>query len=244
MHDTLFMNFETLKEITGNPNLNPADWHQHKNGGGWVYKDVFIEENPEIYIGPKAIVWGGTIRKSNFAFKCEMHGGVMWGGVMWGGVMWGGEMRGGEMRGGVMRGGVMWGGVMWGGEMHGGVMWGGVMWGGVMRGGEMRGGVMWGGVMRGGVMWGGEMRGGVMWGGVMWGGEMLEGTWETTPLFIAGSKHSLSNAKPGYIQIGCQLHTFAHWQKHVRGIAKIHGYNKAEQDEYAAYVELFIKLGK
>ena len=154
MHDTLFMNFETLKEITGNPNLNPADWHQHKNGGGWVYKDVFIEENPEIYIGPKAIVWGGTIRKSNFAFKCEMHGGVMW------------------------------------------------------------------------------------------GGEMLEGTWETTPLFIAGSKHSLSNAKPGYIQIGCQLHTFAHWQKHVRGIAKIHGYNKAEQDEYAAYVELFIKLGK
>jgi len=159
MHDTLFMNFETLKEITGNPNLNPADWHQHKNGGGWVYKDVFIEENPEIYIGPKAIVWGGTIRKSNFAFKCEMHGGVMWGGVMW-------------------------------------------------------------------------------------GGEMLEGTWETTPLFIAGSKHSLSNAKPGYIQIGCQLHTFAHWQKHVRGIAKIHGYNKAEQDEYAAYVELFIKLGK
>ena len=34
----------------------PEDWHQHKNGGGWVYKTASVDESA--YVGPKAWVYG------------------------------------------------------------------------------------------------------------------------------------------------------------------------------------------
>ena len=185
------MTFQELNTKLGG-GLNPDDWKQHPNGGGWVHERATVDA--KAFIGSEAIVYFSHYRETK----------VMRGGVMWGGVMYGGVMSGGVMSGGVMYGGEMWGGVMYGGEMFGGVMFGGEMFG-----------------------------------GVMWGGE-----WKTSMLFIVGSKHSLSNCKPGYIQIGCQCHTFEWWLKHVEECGKENGYSDDECAEYRAYVELFAKVGK
>ena len=159
------MTFSELNSRFGG-NLKQADWHQHENGGAWIFKDAIISE--EAFIGEQAVVWGGTIR-----------GGIIEGGTIWGGTIWGGTIRGGTI------------------------------WGGTIRGGTIRG-----------------------------------GTWKTTPLFLCGSKHSLSNAKPGYIQIGCRLETFDWWLKNGKAFAKENGYTAKEITEYTVYVKLFKKLGK
>ena len=95
-------------------------------------------------------------------------------------------------------------------------------------------------VMRGGVMRGGVMRGGEMCGGVMRGGE-----WETSPLFVQGSKHCLANAKPGYLQIGCRCESYLWWaSKEALQFARDNGYTDKEIKEYKAYVALFKKIGR
>ena len=65
-----------------------------------------------------------------------------------------------------------------------------------------------------------------------------------SPLYIIGTRHCLSNCKPGYIQIGCQCHTIKWWLAHVEECGKENGYTDDECTEYRAYVELFAKLGK
>ena len=94
--------------------LDPKEWHQHTNGGGWVHQDAKIMK-PKIEISGDAVISGGVI-----------WGGEIWGGVISGGmisgdaVIWGGEIRGGEISGGVIRGGVIRGGEIRGGEISGG----------------------------------------------------------------------------------------------------------------------------
>lgn len=75
--------------------------------------------------------------------------------------------------------------------------------------------------------------------------QVFGNTWTTSPLFIIGSKHSLTNAKHGYIQIGCKCETFQWWlSKEALAFAKESGYTAAEIEEYQEYVKLFMKVGK
>ena len=68
--------------------------------------------------------------------------------------------------------------------------------------------------------------------------------WEKSPLFIIGSRFSLTNAKKGHIQIGCQCKTFDWWLKNGKRLAKECGFTEAEVKEYTAYVKLFKAIGK
>jgi hypothetical protein len=68
--------------------------------------------------------------------------------------------------------------------------------------------------------------------------------WKTAPLLVQGSKHTATNCKYGFIAIGCQVHTFAHWQTHVESIARAHGYTEVEVAEYRSIVDFMVKLGK
>jgi hypothetical protein len=70
-----FMTFEELESRYGKQ--DHADWHQHKNGGAWVYKSASISE--DVFVGERALVWGGTIE----------------GGTIEGGTIEGGTIRGG-----------------------------------------------------------------------------------------------------------------------------------------------------
>ena len=68
--------------------------------------------------------------------------------------------------------------------------------------------------------------------------------WKTTPLLVQGTKHTATNCKHGFIAIGCQVHTFAHWQTHVESIARAHGYTEVEVAEYRSIVDFIVKVGK
>ena len=68
--------------------------------------------------------------------------------------------------------------------------------------------------------------------------------WEQSPLYVQGSKHSVTNSGHNQITIGCQTQDFAYWKKHYRAIGKANGYTKAEIEEYGKILELFFKIGK
>jgi len=54
----------------------------------------------------------------------------------------------------------------------------------------------------------------------------------------------LTNAKPGYLRIGCQCLTFSDWRKLGPRLAEENGFTPEEIAEYAAYLDLFEKIGK
>jgi len=68
--------------------------------------------------------------------------------------------------------------------------------------------------------------------------------WETSPLYIHGTKHSITNCACGYIAIGCQVHTFAEWKAKYKAIGKSAKYTPAQIKEYGLLIALVIKLGK
>ena len=68
--------------------------------------------------------------------------------------------------------------------------------------------------------------------------------WEQSPLYVQGSKDSVTNSGHNQITIGCQTQDFAYWKKHYRAIGKANGYTKAEIEEYGKILELFFKIGK
>ena len=68
--------------------------------------------------------------------------------------------------------------------------------------------------------------------------------WEKSPLFIIGSRHSLTNAKHGYIQIGCHCKKIDWWLENYKDIGEKENYSKEEISEYGAYIKLFKEVGK
>lgn len=68
--------------------------------------------------------------------------------------------------------------------------------------------------------------------------------WDRSPLFIVGSRHSLTNCKKGYIQIGCHCKTIEWWYKNYKAVGKKEGYSEIEMKEYFEYIKLFKKIGK
>jgi hypothetical protein len=209
------MTFQELESKFGKQ--TPENWHQHKNGGAWIYKDAKVAE--DVYIGEKATVWGGIIR----------------GGIIRGGIIRGGTIAGGTIWGGIIEGGTIAGGTIWGGTIEGGTIAGGTIWGGTIRGGTIAGGTIWGGIIEGGTIAG----------GTIWGGTIADGEWKTTPLFISGSRFELSNAKPGHLQIGCECHPFSWWTgPKAKALARHQNFSPEEIKEYRAYIKLFKTIGK
>jgi len=70
------------------------------------------------------------------------------------------------------------------------------------------------------------------------------GAWETSPLFIQGTRFSLTNCKPGFIQIGCECHSFSEWTRVGLAIARQNDFSQAQIKEYRAYIRLFKQTGK
>ena len=135
------MKFSELQEKIGTQ--IESDWHQHKNGGGWIHKSAKVDASA--FIGGSAIVWGQVYGDAQVYGNARVYGDA----------------------------------------------------------------------------------------------------WEKSPLFILGSRHSLTNAKKGYIQIGCKRETFSWWlSTDGSAFAKDVGYTPDEIAEYRLYVKLFQKIGK
>lgn len=72
----------------------------------------------------------------------------------------------------------------------------------------------------------------------------VEGEHLTSPLYIIGSVHPLTNSRPGYIAIGCQEHTFEYWKKHFRRIGKENGYTPEQITEYGKLIRFIAAVGR
>ena len=68
--------------------------------------------------------------------------------------------------------------------------------------------------------------------------------WNKSPLYIQGSKHSLSNCKHGHIAIGCQCHSYQYWIENYKNIGSKQGYTEDEIKEYSEHIRYMIKMGK
>ena len=69
-------------------------------------------------------------------------------------------------------------------------------------------------------------------------------TWETSPLYIKGSRHALTNCAYGKIAIGCHVYTFAEWKRHTATIGKAESYTPEQIKEYRGHIAHIIKYGR
>ena len=154
-------------------------------------------------------------------------------------VVWGGTIKGGTIMDGTIWDGTIWGGTIYGGTIKGGIIYGGTIKGGAIRGGIIRGGTIEGGTIKGGTVYGGTIKGGTVKGGIIEGGE-----WKIAPLFVTDPRgHGCTNSKPGYLRIGCEIHTFQEWQDKFPAIARKHGLTEVEFSFYKDVVDFFCKAG-
>jgi hypothetical protein len=64
--------------------------------------------------------------------------------------------------------------------------------------------------------------------------------WVVSPLFIVGTRYSLTEAKRGHIQIGCHLQTIEWWlSPDGEACGRGDGFTDEQVIEYRLYVELF-----
>ena len=66
--------------------------------------------------------------------------------------------------------------------------------------------------------------------------------WGTSPLQIQGSRHTLTECKKGFLQIGCKCYTFEEWELHFEAIGKAEGYSEKQIQEYKLYIDLAVNL--
>ncbi len=70
------------------------------------------------------------------------------------------------------------------------------------------------------------------------------GAWKTSPLYIQGSQHAITNCDFGQLSIGCITHSFSEWKKLYKSIGKENGYTPAQIKEYGQLIALATKMGK
>ena len=65
--------------------------------------------------------------------------------------------------------------------------------------------------------------------------------WEKSPLYIQGTRHSLTLCSHMQIAIGCHVHDISDWKKRYKAIGRSEGYTKEQIEEYGKYIELMAK---
>lgn len=74
--------------------------------------------------------------------------------------------------------------------------------------------------------------------------EVYRNAWVSVKcLTVTGIKHDIT-CTDKHIAIGCEMHTFTHWKKHIKEIGKKNGYTPTEIKEYTELVNILIKQMK
>jgi len=63
--------------------------------------------------------------------------------------------------------------------------------------------------------------------------------WTDSPLFIIGTRHSLTACKSGWIKIGCIEKPIQWWLENNVRCGEEHGYTPDQIKEYKLYIDLF-----
>ena len=61
--------------------------------------------------------------------------------------------------------------------------------------------------------------------------------WEVSPLYIQGTKHSVTLSSFTTISIGCRDYDFSYWKKYYKAIGKLEGYTTKQTKEYFEYIK-------
>lgn len=62
--------------------------------------------------------------------------------------------------------------------------------------------------------------------------------WDKSPLYIQGTVYALYMATKSKVGCGCQVFTFAGWERHWREIAEKYNMTEEQQQEYVTYFNL------
>jgi len=214
------MTFDELQEVIGPQ--DKSGWHQHKNGGGWVQNSVKIDKS--CLVGESAIVFGNAqVSGDAWVYGNAQVSGDAW---VYGNAQVYGDARvsGNAQVSGDAR--------VYGNARVSGDAW---VYGNAQVYGNAR--VYGNAQVSGDAQVSGNAR--------VYGNAQVSGdAWEKPPLFIVGSKHSLTNSRHGFIKIGCHEKSIAWWQEHFCSIGKKESYTAEEIEEYGHYIDLFAKVAK
>jgi len=180
------------------PDTTEKDWHQHKNGLGWVANTAKVEES--VYIGPYAQVLGNALVLGN----ARVSGNAQ-------------VLDNAQVLGNAQVYGSAW--VFGSAQVSGNAL--------VLGDARVYGNAR---------VFGNAQ---VSDNAQVFGNARVSGNaWEVSPLYIQGSKHSMTLASFTEIAIGCHLHTIKFWKDNCVEIGQAEGYNKAEIEEYTGYIRL------
>lgn len=69
--------------------------------------------------------------------------------------------------------------------------------------------------------------------------EVRRGDWDTSPLYIQGSKHGVCTPnKDGDVKIGCHTHHIDWWLDYYKKVGEKEGYSEKQIEEYGRYLLL------
>lgn len=209
------------------------DWRRHKNGGGWIHRDSKV--SPEAFVGPLAIVYGTVGGLARIMDEARVMGSAC---VMGVACVCDKAYVGGHAK---VTGSSF---VMDNARVTGNAR----ICSNARVGGEsyVDGDTRIGGFATVGgaahVVGKSHITGHAY---VCCNARIVGGKWSTSPLFIVGSRHSITNSKPGHVTIGCLTKPFKWWlSKEAIAVAKLNGYTKEQIREYREYIKVFIKNGK
>ena len=66
--------------------------------------------------------------------------------------------------------------------------------------------------------------------------------WEKSPLYIQGTKNSLTHSRKGYLRIGCVELKFSEWISNYKEIGKKYRYTADEIKEYGILIRAFVEM--
>ena len=73
---------------------------------------------------------------------------------------------------------------------------------------------------------------------------VISGTWKKSPLYIQGTRDSVTYCGPDQIAIGCEIHSFSEWLEQYETIGRKNGYTEAEIEEYKEYIDCVVRKRK
>jgi carbonic anhydrase/acetyltransferase-like protein (isoleucine patch superfamily) len=221
------------------------DWRQHENGGGWLHRSAIVDASA--FIGENAIIWGKVSGDAWVYGNAQVSGNarVYGDAQVYGNAQVYGDAQvsgNAQVYGDAQVSGIAW--VSGNARVYGDAQVSGNAW--VSGNARVSGDAQVSGNAR--VSSNARVSGDAQVSGNAWvsGDAWVSGNaWEKSPLFIIGSRHALTNAKHGHVQVGCKCETFEWWlSKEGESFARENNYADEEISEYRAYIELFKRVGK
>lgn len=134
---------------------------------------------------------------------------------------------------------VISGGTFNGGTFYGGYFNDGYFYGGYFNDGTFYDGTFYGGTFYGGYFYDGTFNGGTFYDGYFYCGTFYGGIeWNTSPLFIQGTQHSVAYCGNQLLKIGCHERTIVQWQTVYERVGKQERYSEEQIAEYKRYIDL------